>query len=481
MLRLLKQYFPIRNILFFIIEWFVIFGSFLISTIILTEHEPFLFNLSLYLKIFLVVCVCQSSLYYNDLYDFKIASTIVEVSIRLFQSLGFTSIVLAMIYWAIPVVVINQLVFMLSIGFVLIFIIGWRLLYIFIIKKGIFNQNIILLGSSPLAFDILKEIDYEPDCGYSVCVMIPDSEEEALNANISEKIIVRTEKQDLCSLAKETGINKVVVALKEQRGLFPTQELIRCRTAGIEVIEGSSFYEMLTGKVLVTKIKPSWLIFSEGFRKSKLTNMVKRIEDIFISLIMLILLSPILLIISILIKMESKGRILFSQDRVGQKKKEFQMHKFRSMVEDAEKLSGPVWAQNHDPRITKVGKIIRRFRIDELPQLWDVLTGKMSMVGPRPERKHFTDELEKKIPFYSERFILKPGITGWAQISYRYGANMDDAIEKLNYDLFYIKNVSILMDAIILLRTAKTVLFSNPDGHFKIPHLWPGQNPPATE
>jgi sugar transferase (PEP-CTERM system associated) len=311
--------------------------------------------------------------------------------------------------------------------------------------------------------------------------MIPDSEEEALNANISEKIIVRTEKQDLCSLAKETGINKVVVALKEQRGLFPTQELIRCRTAGIEVIEGSSFYEMLTGKVLVTKIKPSWLIFSEGFRKSKLTNMVKRIEDIFISLIMLILLSPILLIISILIKMESKGRILFSQDRVGQKKKEFQMHKFRSMVEDAEKLSGPVWAQNHDPRITKVGKIIRRFRIDELPQLWDVLTGKMSMVGPRPERKHFTDELEKKIPFYSERFILKPGITGWAQISYRYGANMDDAIEKLNYDLFYIKNVSILMDAIILLRTAKTVLFSNPDGHFKIPHLWPGQNPPATE
>ncbi|MBC8441405.1 MAG: TIGR03013 family PEP-CTERM/XrtA system glycosyltransferase [Deltaproteobacteria bacterium] len=459
MLRLLKQYFPIRNILFFIIEGFVIFGSFLLATLILTESESFFFDLFLCLKIFLVVCICQACLYYNDLYDFKAASTIVEVSIRLLQSLGITSIVLGLIYWAFPVVIINQFIFILSIGLLLIFIIGWRLLYIFIIKKGIFNQNIILLGSSPLALDILNEIDSEPDCGYSVCVIIPDSEEEVLNINISKKISVRKEKKDLCSLAKETGINKVIVALKEQRGSFPTNELIRCRTAGIEVLEGSSFYEMLTGKLLVTQIKPSWLIFSEGFKKSKFKTLVKRLEDILISLMMLILLAPILVIVSILIKLESKGQVLFSQDRVGQKKKEFRMHKFRSMVENAEKLSGPVWAQTDDARITKVGKIIRKLRIDELPQLWDVLTGKMSMVGPRPERKHFTDELEKKIPFYSERFIVKPGITGWAQISYGYGATMDDAIEKLNFDLFYIKNLSILLDVLILLRTAKTVLF----------------------
>ncbi len=459
MLRLLKQYFPIRNILFFIIEGFVIFGSFLLAILILTDADSFLFDLFLGLRIFLVVIICQICLYYNDLYDFKVASTIVEVSIRLLQSLGITSIVLALVYWAFPVVIINQLVFMLSIGFLLIFVIGWRLLYIFIIKKGLFNQNIILLGSSPLAFDILNEIENEPDCGYSVCVLIPDSEEEALNFNISEKINIRKEKKDLCSLAKETGINKVVVALKDQRGSFPTQELIRCRTAGIEVIEGSSFYEMLTGKVLVTQIKPSWLIYSEGFRKSKLKTMVKRLEDIFIASMMLILLSPILVAVSILIKLESKGPVLFFQDRVGQKKKEFMMHKFRSMVENAEKLSGPVWADTDDVRITKVGRIIRKFRMDELPQLWDVLTGKMSMVGPRPERKHFTDDLERKIPFYSERFIVKPGITGWAQISYGYGATMDDAIEKLNYDLFYIKNLSIIMDMVIILRTIKTVLF----------------------
>ena len=440
------------------LEGLFIFGSFLLATLILTEFDSFLFDWFLCLRIFLVLCICQICLYYNDLYDFKVASTIVEVSIRLLQSLGTASIVLALIYWAFPVVIINQLIFMLSIGFLLIFIIGWRLLYIFIVKKGIFNRNIILLGSSPLAFDILNEIAMEPDCGYSVSVIIPDSEDEILDNDILEKISVRKEKKDLCSVAKETGINKVVVALKEQRGLFPTQELIRCRTAGIEVLEGSSFYEMLTGKVLVTQIKPSWLIFSEGFRKSKLTTMLKRFEDIFISIIMLILMSPVLIVVSILIKLESKGRIFFYQNRVGQKKKEFRMHKFRSMVEDAEKKSGPVWAQTDDARITKVGRIIRRFRIDELPQLWDVLIGKMSMVGPRPERKHFTDDLENKIPFYSQRFIVKPGITGWAQISYSYGSNMDDAIEKLNYDLFYIKNLSIIMDMVILLRTAKTVL-----------------------
>jgi sugar transferase (PEP-CTERM system associated) len=398
-------------------------------------------------------------LYYNDLYDFKVASTIVEVSIRLLQSLGVTSILLALIYWVFPIVIINQIVFMLSMGLLLIFIIGWRILYIFIIKKGLFNQNIILLGSSPLAIDILKEIEKEPDCGYAVSIIIPDSKEEIANLKGFKNIIIKKGKKDLCSLANETGINKVVVALKEQRGQFPTRELIRCRTDGIEVLEGSSFYEMLTGKVLVTQIKPSWLIFSDGFAKSRVRTLVKRLEDVFISLLMLILLSPILLITSILIKLESKGRVLFSQDRVGQKKKEFKMHKFRSMIEGAEKVSGPVWAQTDDARVTKVGRTIRRFRIDELPQLWDVLTGRMSMVGPRPERKYFTDDLEEKIPFYAERFIVKPGITGWAQISYGYGANMDDAIEKLNYDLFYIKNVSIIMDMVILLRTAKTILF----------------------
>ncbi len=459
MLRLLKQYFPIRNILFFIIEGFVIFGSFLLATLLLTQENSFLIDIFLCLRILLITIICQICLYYNDLYDLKVVSTLTEVNIRLLQSLGITSIALAFLYWIFPVIIIDQFIFILSIFFLIVFIFSWRVLYLFIIKKGLFNENLILLGSSPLAFDILNEIRRTIDCGYSVSIIIPDAEDELIDKKISENIIVRKEKKDLCSTAKDMGIKKVIVALKEQRGLFPTDELIHCRTAGIEVIEGSSFYEMLTGKVLVTKIKPSWLIFSDGFRKSKTKTFVKRTEDILISLTMLILLFPLMFIVSLLIKLDSRGPVFFLQDRVGQNKKEYMMHKFRSMVKDAEKATGPVWAQTNDDRITRVGRVIRKFRIDELPQLWDVLLGKMSMVGPRPERKHFTDELEQQIPFYSERFVVKPGLTGWAQVSFDYGATIEDAIEKLNYDLFYIKNLSITMDILIILRTVKTVIF----------------------
>ena len=459
MLRLLKQYFPIRNILFFIIEGFVIFGSFLLATLLLTQKSSFLIDVFLCLRILLITIICQISLYYNDLYDLKVVSTLSEVNIRLLQSLGITSIALAFLYWIFPVIIIDQFIFILSIFFLILFIFSWRVLYLYIIKKGLFNENLILLGSSPLAFDILTEIRKTIDCGYTVSIMIPDSEEESIDKEISGKIIIRKEKKDLCSVAKELGIQKVIVALREQRGIFPTHELIHCRTSGIEVIEGSSFYEMLTGKVLVTKIKPSWLIFSDGFRKSKTKTFIKRAEDIFISLTMLILFSPLMLMVGFLIKLDSRGPIFFRQDRVGQNKKEYMMHKFRSMVQNAEKATGPVWAQTNDERITRVGKVIRKFRIDEFPQLWDVLLGKMSMVGPRPERKYFTDELEQQIPFYSERFVVKPGITGWAQVSFDYGATIEDAIEKLNYDLFYIKNLSIIMDILIILRTVKTVIF----------------------
>ena len=459
MLRLLRQYFPIRNIVFFIFEGFIIFGSVLLSTVLLTYSDSYLFDALLVLRIFLITIICQVCLYYNDLYDFDISSTLTETVIRLLQALGITSIALALIYFLFPLIIIDQKIFILSILFLLIFIIGWRLLYIQILTKGIFNEHIIILGSSSLAVDIFKEIDNTIDCGYTVSIMIPDSENDEYQIEFSDKVIVRKEKKNLCQIASEMEINKVIIALKERRGTFPTDELIRCRTAGIEVIEGSTFYEMLTGKVLVTKINPSWLIFSDGFRKSRIKTIFKRIEDIILSFVMLIFLSPLLILVAILVKLGSKGPVFFSQDRVGLYEKEYMMHKFRSMIDDAEKLTGPVWAQDNDTRVTWIGKVIRKFRIDELPQLWEVLIGKMSLVGPRPERKHFTDELETQIPFYSQRFNVKPGLTGWAQVSYDYGATVDDAVEKLNYDLFYIKNMSLAMDGIIILRTIKTVLF----------------------
>jgi sugar transferase (PEP-CTERM system associated) len=441
------------------LEGVVIFGSILLATVLLTFSNSYWFDVFLVLRIALITVVCQVCLYYNDLYDFEAVPSIPEISIRLLQALGVTSIALAVIYFAFPLVIIDQKIYILSILFLLVFIIGWRIAYIQMLNKGMFNEKIIVLGSSDLALEIYTKISNTLDCGYTVVAMIPDSEDDSFQADISDKIFIRKGKKYLCTTAHEFEIKKVVVALKEKRGGFPTDELLQCRTDGIEVIEGSSFYEMLTGKVLVRKINPSWLIFSEGFQKSRLKTFLIRIEDIVLSAVMLVLLSPLLVLTAVLIKLDSKGPVFFAQDRVGKNKKEYMMHKFRSMVTDAEKTTGPVWADENDNRITRVGQVIRKYRIDELPQLWEVLTGKMSMVGPRPERKYFTDQLETQIPFYAQRFNVKPGLTGWAQVCYDYGATLEDAVEKLNYELFYIKNMSIAMDVVIILRTVKTVLF----------------------
>jgi sugar transferase (PEP-CTERM system associated) len=260
-------------------------------------------------------------------------------------------------------------------------------------------------------------------------------------------------------MSRGLGIEKIVVSFQQKRCALPTQELLRCRTGGIEIIEGNSFYEMLSGKLMVESINPAWLIFSNGFQKSRMRRFVKRTADLTLSSTMLIALSPFLLLVAAAIRLDSPGPVFFHQMRVGERRRIYRMYKFRSMVKDAENLSGPVWAQENDPRVTRVGRVLRRLRIDELPQLLNVVKGEMSFVGPRPEREVFVQELEKIVPYYGERFSVRPGITGWAQVNYGYGASVRDAAEKLNYDLFYIKNMSNLMDLLVVLRTIKILLF----------------------
>lgn len=458
MLKLLRQYFPIRNVLFFVLEGFVIFCTFLALSVFLTVSPSYLFDALLVLKIIFATTICVICLYYNDLYDFQLVKTMTEMSIRLLQSLGIASILLAAVYYAFPMAIIDEYVYVSSILILIIFITGWRFFYLGILSKGTFNEDIVLVGSSDLSFDIYKKITETIDCGYNVKAVFPDSGDNDIE-KFGESVTFYYNINNLYNTATSGKIKKIVVAMKEQRGSFPFRELVQCRSAGLEVINGFSFYEQLTGKILVDKINPSWLIFSEGFKKSLTRKFLKRLTDIFGSVAMLTLLFPFMILIAFLIKIDSKGPVIFSQDRVGKNKKEFMMHKFRSMVNDAEKATGPVWAGEDDPRITKIGKFIRKFRIDELPQLWNVLKGEMSLVGPRPERKHFTDNLEKDIPFYGQRFLVKPGLTGWAQISFDYAATVEDSMEKLNYELFYIKNMTTTLDLFILIRTVKIVLF----------------------
>jgi sugar transferase (PEP-CTERM system associated) len=401
------------------------------------------------LKSLLITVVCQIALYYNDLYDLKITRDYTELGIRLLQALGIATIFFGFTYYLIPQLMIGEGIFVIMIGLLILLIVSWRIGYTLVLERGWFNQKIIIMGSGELAKGIIQEITDKRDSGYEIASVLDET--DCHNGTCGTKL-------DICSQAKSSNIAKIVVALEEKRGTLPINQLLKCRTEGIEILEGTSFYEMLMGKLYVKQINPAWLIFSEGFRKSPLKSAMKRTGDLVLALLMLIVLSPLIAITAILIRIDSRGSVIFSQDRLGQHGRSFKVHKFRSMVADAEKQSGPVWAMENDNRVTRVGKIIRKLRIDELPQLWNVLKGEMSFVGPRPERAFFIKQLEKEIPYYSERLSVKPGLTGWAQVCYPYGASVEDAIEKLNYDLFYTKNMSFLLDLLIIFRTVKIVL-----------------------
>lgn len=458
MLRLFKQYYPIRNAIFVFGEGLLIFVSVIIAYTIFLGKGSIAVELFDIYKALLITAIFQICLFYNDLYNLKTTDTLAELSIRLIQAIGASSILLAVIYWFFPNAIISEGIFIASIIIVILLVVSWRLAYARVLSIGLFNQKIIILGSSDSAKTIANEINEKKDCGYQIAAIV--SKEPWNNGFIpKDNVIVQNKFSDIQKIAEQNNVSKIVVALKEKRGEFPTAELLNCRVNGIDVLEGNSFYEMLTGKLIVEEINPSWLIFSSGFQKSKIKRIIKRSIDLTISFTMLVVLSPLIAITAILIKMDSKGPVIFSQERVGEKNRPYMVHKFRSMRSDAEKETGPVWAKDNDDRVTKVGFFIRKWRVDELPQLWNVLKGEMSFVGPRPEREHFVNQLKEIIPYYNERFTVKPGLTGWAQVSYGYGASVQDAIEKLNYDLFYIKNMSTLFDIMIVFRTVKTVIF----------------------
>jgi sugar transferase (PEP-CTERM system associated) len=264
--------------------------------------------------------------------------------------------------------------------------------------------------------------------------------------------------EQLLAVVQRERIDKIIVALPERRGKLPVEALLACRMQGVEVEDGTSFYEHLSGKVMLENIRPSWLIFAAGFSGSPLQRLFKRLLDLVLSVLVTALSLPLLPWIALAIKLESRGPVLFSQERVGENGRHFVLYKFRSMQTDAEAATGPVFAGANDPRVTRVGKILRATRLDELPQLINVLRGEMSFVGPRPERPFFVQQYAKDIPYYTQRLSVEPGLTGWAQVNYPYGATREDAVEKLRLDLYYIKNMSLLLDLLILLKTVKIAL-----------------------
>jgi sugar transferase (PEP-CTERM system associated) len=456
-LRIFDQYIPIRKIAFFFLESVFIMAMVIAGTYLRFAGDTARFWAyeGLFLKALLIVGSAQFSLYYFDLYDLKIFRSNLELAIRLLQSLGVSSLLLAVLYYLFPILIIGRGIFLISLGFIGVVIVSWRIIYNHILKTRQFDQKLMIVGCGPLAKSIAGEIIEKVDTGFKVVGFISEDP-----GKTGEKVInpsVLGDQSEILDIVRKEKVDRIIVALDERRGKFPDAQLLECKMKGITVEDGVGFYEHLTGKLQVESLRPSSLIFSEGFKKSKLTMWVKRVSGLSLSLIGLILLSPLILIISILIKIDSRGRIFYKQERVGESGKIFKLLKFRSMVESAE-TNGPVWAGKNDDRITRIGRWIRKWRLDEIPQLVNVLRGDMSFVGPRPERSFFVEKLRKEIPFYDQRFSVKPGITGWAQVKYQYGASKEDALEKLKYDLYYIKNLSPLYDLLIIFETIKVVL-----------------------
>lgn len=397
----------------------------------------------------LVFCSYMFELYVPETnYDRK--SLLAHVTAAISVSFGIFAVLL---YLSQRIVIGRTVLF----AALLMFIVGqclWHWVFARFHFAPEFGQHVLVVGTGKVAAMVGALISDRNQkyylAGYYACsaekVEVPE-----------EQIVGRS--SALIDIAHAVGANRIVLALSDRRGKAPVRELLDCKMAGIDVLDMPTFYEILHQKLMIGQINPSAIIFSDGFRITEMTKICKRLFDLCCSFGMLLCVLPFFPLIGLAVLFDSSGPVFFRQVRIGEGSRPFTLYKFRTMQQDAEKKSGAVWAQKNDPRVTRIGRFLRASRLDELPQLWNVLRGDMSFVGPRPERPEFVGELIEKIPYYAERHAIKPGLTGWAQVRYAYGASIEDTYEKLSYDLYYIKHISVVFDLIIVLETVKVVLF----------------------
>jgi sugar transferase (PEP-CTERM system associated) len=409
-------------------------------------------------KALLVAGVCQLCFYCADLYDLRVLSDRRELFVRIVQATGSASLVLATVYFWFPALVLGRGVFMIAAFLVMAAIIGWRVIFEWISRRVAPRERLLIVGTSNAALDLARELhDRRLEFGVEIVGFV-DADPALVGQPLINPGIIGTV-DDIPGIVSRQTVDRVVVSLADARGRLPMHTLLEMKLAGVQFDHLASVYEEYTGKIAIENLRPSWLIFSQGFRKSRWLATFKRAFDCAAAAAGLVLCFPLLALLAAAVRLTSPGPALYHQRRVGRNGREFTVHKFRSMRVDAEAASGPVWAaRSGDPRATRLGAFLRRTRFDELPQLWNVLIGEMSLVGPRPERPEFVRELTRKIPFYGQRHVVRPGLTGWAQVRYTYGASTEDAMEKLQYDLYYIKNLSVALDMFIFLGTMKTVV-----------------------
>jgi sugar transferase (PEP-CTERM system associated) len=415
-------------------------------------------NGSLLWRASLIAGVLQVALHYCDLYDLRTLSDRRNLVVGLIQALGGASLILAVLYYWLPQLIIGRGVFVIASAFVIILVAGWRLAFEWFALRVGPAERLLIVGTGGAAVALAKELfDHRQELGVELVGFV-DADPKLVGTSLINPGVVGTI-SEIPTIVRERKVDRVVVSLADARGKLPMDGLLSMKlNDGVQFDHLASVYEEYTGKIAVENLRPSWLIFSQGFRKSQILALTKRGLDVIAAFIGLVILAPVLCLVAIAVRLTSAGPAFYSQRRVGYNGHIFVIHKFRSMRVDAEAKTGAVWSIENDPRVTPLGRILRRTRLDEVPQLWNVLVGDMSIVGPRPERPEFVADLTTKIPFYGQRHVVRPGLTGWAQVRHSYGSTIDDALQKLQYDLFYIKHMSIAFDLFIWLETLKTVL-----------------------
>jgi sugar transferase (PEP-CTERM system associated) len=459
--RVFKQYIPVPFLMLGVIEFLLFMSSVYIASWLwpmsdYSEMAPIavetVWPKALVFAVLLLLAQISLGLYQRR-FRFAIAGMILRVGIGLAAS----AISLTLLYYILPMLFLERGVFFLSFFSAAILITTARLLFIQSLDKDALKRRILVLGAGQNAAQISNSLRRRVDQqGFQIVGHVHVRGEHDV---VDESLVIRLD-MTLLALAKSLDVDEIVVAVGERRRKgFPVHDLLDCKLSGIDVIDLLGFFERETGKLKLDILNPSWLIFSDGFDQGKGQSTEKRVFDIVVSLGLLAVSWPFMLLVILMIKFEGRGRgsIIYRQIRVGQHWRLFNVYKFRSMREDAE-AGGAVWAKQNDDRVTRTGRFIRKTRLDELPQIFNVLKGDMSFVGPRPERPEFVTQLSERIPYFAERHRVKPGITGWAQVCYPYGASEKDSLEKLQYDLYYIKNYSLFLDLVIILQTAHSVI-----------------------
>lgn len=452
MIRLFNVYYPTRTLVRLLCEVVLVGGAFLLATMLFAgpDRSIVLFYENGLLKIAGITLFTLLLTYYFDLYEPRRSSQRWEIYFRLLLVLSVLSFTLAGVVYFYPEFDIGPYVFPAGVSFLAILLVFWRGAYEWIIGLPLFQERVYVLGGGKRARAVVELLRSSRDAG----VEVVGWKGEEGTAERGDRFAAELR----AFRGPKPGVDRVIVAMEDRRALMPVRELLYLRVCGVVIENASTLMERLSGKLPLDGLNPSTLIFTEGFHMSAAQQLFRRLLSLAVSFVALVICLPFLPLMVLAVRLSSPGPILFRQTRVGQRGRLFTVYKFRTMREDAEAEGGAVWASKDDPRVTPIGRFMRRTRIDEIPQLWNVLRGDMAFVGPRPERPEFVQWLSQEIPFYDLRHMIRPGITGWAQVRYQYGASLEETKRKLEYDLYYVKHQSIGLDLLIMFETVKTII-----------------------